>query len=102
VKAPRFSTDNGNACGYHYILGAVVVGILFMTRFRVKTLARLWAWWQSIMSLHYRASSTLASGCNMLDSSFCMNLNRLRHRAVLLTFYISSTRVLGGTVIGMR
>jgi hypothetical protein len=36
VKAPRFSPGNGNACGYHYILGAVVVGVLFMTRFQVK------------------------------------------------------------------
>ena len=40
AKAPRFGAGDGGTCLYHYPLGGIVVGILSVTGFRVKTLAR--------------------------------------------------------------
>ena len=40
AKAPRFGAGDGGAFGHHYLLGGVVVGILPVIGFRVKTLAR--------------------------------------------------------------
>ena len=40
VKAPRFSADDGDAYGYCIPLGGVIVGLLSVSGFRVKTLVR--------------------------------------------------------------
>jgi hypothetical protein len=37
VKAPRFGTDGDGACGRRFLLGDVVVVLLSVSRFRVKT-----------------------------------------------------------------
>ena len=103
VKAPRFSADDGDAYGYRIPLGGVIVGLLFVSGFRVKTLVRFFGLGNDDVTRRYPSGGVVVE----LRGFVCCSFNSWREASVApawddLAGLLSLTRDLVVTVLGPR